>query len=270
MALTKLQRDICRLLAENRIASGESYVAGGVALNEILAASRISRDVDLFHDTDEALEASWSADRLLLEASGYAVLVVRERPALVEAEVGRGGERVRLEWARDSAFRFFPLQRHDELGLTLHPVDLATNKVLALVGRLEARDWIDVIASHERLQPLGCLAWAACAKDPAFGPAAILDGAARSGRYSSEEIRQLSFAGPPPDAAQLARSWHRILDSAREIVSILPPEEAGTCVLDASGGLFRGSPAELQEALRAGGIVFHPGRIRGALPELKT
>ena len=42
MALTGLQRAICRLLADNRVASGESYVAGGVALNEVLAAARIS------------------------------------------------------------------------------------------------------------------------------------------------------------------------------------------------------------------------------------
>ena len=42
MALTGLQRAVCRLLADNRIASGESYVAGGVALNEAIAAARIS------------------------------------------------------------------------------------------------------------------------------------------------------------------------------------------------------------------------------------
>lgn len=53
--------------------------------------------------------------------------------------------------ARDSANRFFPLQPHEDLGLTLHPFDLATDKVPALVGRLEVRDWIDVIASHEHL-----------------------------------------------------------------------------------------------------------------------
>jgi hypothetical protein len=49
MALTKLQRAICRLIARNRIDSGESYVAGGVALTELIAAPRISRDIDLFH-----------------------------------------------------------------------------------------------------------------------------------------------------------------------------------------------------------------------------
>ncbi len=269
MALTGLQRAVCRLLAQNRIASGESYVAGGVALNELVAAARISRDIDLFHDTDEALAASWHADRLLLEANGFAVLVVRERATFVEAEVGAGGDRVRLEWARDSAYRFFPLQQHEEFGLTLHPFDLATNKVLALVGRLEVRDWVDVITSHDRIQPLGYLAWGACAKDPAFGPTAILEGAARSGRYSVEEVTQLAFASDPPDAVQLARSWHQLLDSARQVVALLPPDEVGTCVLDRSGGLFRGSPSELPGSLRDGRLLFHRGRIRGALPQLK-
>ena len=269
MALTELQRAVCRLLAEHRIVSGESYVAGGAALNELIGAARISRDLDLFHDTDEALAASWRADRLLLEANGYEVVVVRDRETFVEAEVSAGGDGVRLEWARDSAYRFFPLQQHEELGLTLHPFDLATNKVLALVGRLEVRDWVDVIASDERIQPLGYLAWAACGKDPGFGPAAILEGAARSSRYTAEEVRQLAFAGEPPDAAHLSRAWHRILDLARQIVSLLPPEEAGTCVLDASGRLLRASPAQLRRLVREG-VVFHGGRIGGALPQLKA
>ena len=57
MALTDYQRGVCRLLAENRIRSGESYVAGGAALNELLRAPRLSRDIDLFHDTEQALAA---------------------------------------------------------------------------------------------------------------------------------------------------------------------------------------------------------------------
>ena len=63
MALTEFQRGVCRLLAENRIRSGESYVAGGAALNELLHAPRRSRDLDLFHDTEQALAASWAAPR---------------------------------------------------------------------------------------------------------------------------------------------------------------------------------------------------------------
>jgi hypothetical protein len=47
------------------------------------------------------------------------------------------------------------LVEHEELGLVLHPFDLATNKVLALVGRLEVRDWVDVIECNDRIQPFG-------------------------------------------------------------------------------------------------------------------
>ena len=83
MVLTDLQRSICQLIAANRVATGEAYVAGGAALNEILAAPRISRDLDLFHDTREALLATWDADSSLLEAHGYLIQVVRERPSFV-------------------------------------------------------------------------------------------------------------------------------------------------------------------------------------------
>ena len=55
MALSDFQREICRLLARRRIEAGESYLAGAAALNELLGAVRLSRDLDLFHDADEAV-----------------------------------------------------------------------------------------------------------------------------------------------------------------------------------------------------------------------
>ena len=73
MALTEFQRDVCRRLGQNRISAGEAYLAGGATLNELFAAPRISRDVDLFHDSEEAVAATWDADRLLLETSGFSV-----------------------------------------------------------------------------------------------------------------------------------------------------------------------------------------------------
>jgi hypothetical protein len=268
MALLDFQRALCRLLAENRIASGESYVAGGAALNELLGAARLSRDLDLFHDTEEALAATWQADRGLLERHGYSLRVLRERPSFVEADVTRQGERTLVQWARDSAFRFFPLVRHEDFGLTLHPFDLATNKLLALVGRVEVRDWVDIIECHERLQPLGFLAWAACGKDPGFSPASLLELAART-RYSAVEVEQLAFPVAPPDAGVLSRKWRASLESARDVVARLPGDRAGTCVLLATGELCRASPADLPRLLARGSLIFHQGRIRGAWPEVK-
>ena len=140
--------------------------------------------------------------------------------------------------------------------------------MLALVGRLEARDWVDLITCHERIQRLGYLAWAASGKDPGFSPAAILEQAGRSARYSEAEIAALSFAGSPPDAAGLSQRWHAMLDEARDLVSLLPSREIGKCVLDQDGNLFVGDAKQLPAALNEGTVRFHEGSIRGALPRL--
>jgi hypothetical protein len=138
--------------------------------------------------------------------------------------------------------------------------------VLALVGRLEVRDWVDVIECNEKIQPFGYMAWAACGKDPGFSPDAILEHARRSGRYSAEEVLELSFEPEPPDPAVLSKRWHSILDEAKLVVSSLPPKEIGKCVLTRDGSLYRGSASELENQLE--NIQFHKGSIRGALPRL--
>jgi hypothetical protein len=267
MALSPYQIDVLRTLAARRKAGGESYVAGGVALNCALATPRLSRDIDLFHDTAEALAVSWSQDRIALASAGHAVTVVRESPSFVEALVARGTQRVLVQWARDSAYRFFPLREDDQLGLTLHPLDLATNKALALVGRLEPRDWVDMLECHARLQPLGCLLWAACGKDPGYTPDFLVELAARQ-RYAQPELDTLAFDAPPPDASALSRRWKTAIAEAREIVNLLPPESAGTCVLSQNATPFVGTIDELRNEYSQNRLLFHPGRIGGVWPTL--
>lgn len=268
MALTEYQRGVCRLIAANRIRGGDSYVAGGAALAAATVSPRVSRDIDLFHDTREAVAATWAADRRLLEAGGHAVEVTRDLPGFIEAVVSRAGSQVVLQWVQDSAFRFFPLVEHADFGLTLHPVDLAVNKTLALVGRLEVRDWIDLHACHGRIQRLGYLAWAACGKDPGLNPLFILEQASRTARYAQAEVDRLDFAGPAPDAAALSRAWLAMMEEARAIVGILPPGMVGTCVLDMTGALFTEGQDGLRAALARDALHFHAGAIRGALPRI--
>jgi hypothetical protein len=268
MALTEFQRTLCRLIAANHLERGEAYVAGGVALNLLTEGKRISRDIDLFHDTLEALDATWQADRRLLEHYDYELRSIHERPGYVEAVVAKGQDAILVQWTRDSAFRFFPLLQHEELGLVLHPFDLATNKVLALAGRLEIRDWIDMITCHEQIQPLGYLVWAACGKDPGFSPLTIMEEAGRSGHYTNAELEGLSFEGPAPDIADLLRKWHLMVREACEIVKVLPAGQVGTCVLQRRGDFYRGSLAQLKRDVAAKDLVFHSGRIRGAYPQI--
>lgn len=267
MALTPLQRRICLLLAEQRKRSGESYVAGDAALNELLGGARRSRDVDLFHDTGEALAVTWRLDHAALANAGLLVNPTREGPAFVQASVSDGVESEVLQWVQDSAYRFFPLVEHATFGLTLHPFDHATNKVLALAGRRKVRDWVDAIQCHTALQPLGYLAWAAAGKDPGLSPSFILEQAART-RYVQAELDQLDFGGPAPSAAALSATWHQAVEEARAVVALLPPEQAGRCVLDGEGGLQRAPPEALARDLTSGRVAYHEGRIRGAFPEV--
>jgi hypothetical protein len=269
MAVTAFQSDILKLLADRRRETGESYVAGGVALNQLLGTPRKSHDIDLFHDTEEALAASWADDRNRLTAHGYDVQILREGMSFVEARVLRDGNHTILQWARDSAFRFFPLLVDDVMGLTLHPFDLATNKILALVGRLEPRDWIDVLNCDQRIQPFGLMVWASCGKDPGFNPRSMLAAASRS-HYSQAEIDALDFEGVPPDAGALGSRWHEMLETASRIVALLPPGEVGKCVVTPSHQLFSGSVEALHLAVTENRLVYHEGRIGGAFPSIKS
>jgi hypothetical protein len=265
VALTAFQQGICRLLAPTRM-ERESYVAGGVALNTLLQATRRSRDVDLFHDTAEAVSRTIEQDSQQLRDAGYEVHFVRQAPTFAEAVVEKDGETSLMQWVQESAYRFFPLIENAELGLALHPFDLATNKVLAMAGRLEPRDWIDLITCHRQLQPLGYLVWAACGKDPGFSPISLLQEIRRASRYSQAELDVLDFDGRVPNAAQLGSEWHAMLREAKAVCDILPADKAGTCVCRRRDELCTASPDELAGALAEERLWFHSGSIGGAWP----
>lgn len=267
MALSAFQREVCRLLAQNRAAVG-GYVAGAAALNTLLGGARLSDDVGVFHDTEAAVAASWHADRQTLEQHGFAALSLRAFPTFIEARIERGGEILLMQWAYDSAFRFFPLIEHPDFGLTLHPLDAATNKVLAFVGRIEPRDWVDTMTCSDTLQHFGLLAWAACGKDPGYSPLFLLEESARTARFSAPEFAKLSFDGTPPNPVELGLKWRAMLAQAHEIAEILPSEEVGKCVLNADGTLCNLGPRELETALQNGALRFHEGRICGAWPQI--
>ena len=267
MALTAFQSSVLRLLADNRRNNAESYVAGGLALNYKLGTPRVSRDIDVFHDSEEALLRSWESDSSTLAANGFAVKLLRKYASFVEADVSKGNDHLEMQWGWDSAYRFFPLQDDPVTGSTLHPLDLATNKLAALVGRTEVRDWIDVITCAQQIQPLAFLFSAACGKDPGFSPVSMLEYVARR-RHCQEEIDAKIIPGGTYDVASLSRFWHEEIERARETLKVFPREEAGKAVLTKDGELFRGTDEEFLAALSAGEIVFHEGHLGGTWPRI--
>lgn len=267
MAVTPFQSGVLRVIARSRKDGDETYVAGGLALNHQLGRPRVSSDIDVFNSTYEALERSSDADCAALSRAGYRLDVVRKRDFIVEVRVTRDGQSTDLQWVQDSAYRFFPLIEDELLGLTLHPFDLATNKLLALAGRRVPRDWVDTISCSEQIQPLGLLAWAANGKDIGLTPLFILEMAMRT-HYAQQEFDVAIVNHADYDLGDLSRRWHDMIWRARETVKLLPPEQVGKAVVNADGTLFNGTDAELVAALEAGTLRFHEGHIGGAWPRI--
>lgn len=104
MALTELQKRIMRRLALNR--SESSYLAGGVILN--LDWPRRSDDIDIFHDSDEAVSVAAQKDIADLAAEGLSVTIDIKAYGLFEAPYPMHlRQPLSNGWARPS-FDFFP------------------------------------------------------------------------------------------------------------------------------------------------------------------
>ena len=243
-----------------------SYLAGGAALHFEPNSTRFSRDLDFFHDSAERVARAFARDRATLAAAGYTMLVTLSQPGFVRATVTRGDESTRVDWAHDSAWRFMPLVRDPRGGWLLHSVDLAINKVLALVGRDEARDFVDVLFVHDRILPLGALCWAAVGKDPGFTPLSLLELLKRRGRYRPEDFSRLDLR-VPFDLVAAKGSWRAALDGAETFCRSRPPDEIGALYW---------SPADLRFVMPRPGetppqdVVPHFGTPGGVLPRVSN
>lgn len=265
MALTAFQKEILSLLARNR--SPDSFFAGGATLNR--ERPRQSQDFDIEHVAAAAVERSFEQDRRALQQAGYAVrLHDTTRPAsgFARAAVEGSSGRTLIDWTWDSAVRFFPVVEDPDFGWRLHDVDLAINKVLAMAGRREPRDYHDVVSLIRVDVPLAALAWAACGKDAGMTPDLILDELTRHSRYSPDELAADIVTDDPVDPVALKADLHRAVGEARDLFATLPLDQAGLLYLTPSNDIAPPDP----EAVRAGRLRLHSPSVGGSVPSLAT
>jgi len=260
MPLTPFQERVAGLLAVHR--TEDSYLAGGSALHIAPNSKRYSNDLDYFHDSEERVASAFAADRSLLENKGFTVEVAMNQPGYIRAVVRKEKEATKVEWARNSAWRFLPPVRDEVAGVVLHPVDLAINKLLALVGRDEPRDFLDIMDADERILSLGALCWAAAGKDPGYTPPLLLSLLRRRGHYRPEDFARLRLR-EPLDLPRLKERWLRALDEAEAFVARQPPEELGCLYYSKQKREFVSD-----FALGDPDVVPHFGRPGGILPTL--
>jgi len=261
MPLNDLQKEILPLIANNRCL--ESYLAGGSLLNRSEDSPRFSRDLDIFHESLKAVEEAAKKDETCLVRHGFSVQWLLQKPGFHQAIVtSKQGDAIKMEWAQESNFRFFPLDQDPLFGFRLHDADLATNKILALAGRQTARDFLDALFLHQSYLSLGALIWAASGKDPGLTPEWILNEAKRENRFSQEALERAQAENDlvcPIDVIQTKQTWLRACQEAESLFRMLPPDEMGCLYLDKQGKPRTPDGNKID-------LTLHYATVRGTLP----
>jgi hypothetical protein len=137
-----------RELARIGLAATQEYgfaLAGGYALTTHGLVNRATEDVDLFTnhlDPDEFTRAVEAISAAFTQA-GHPVTVVRRAELYARLHVGQDDPvqvELAYDWRSENPARF-------DIGPVLDRDDVVAGKVLALWGRQEARDYIDVHAA---------------------------------------------------------------------------------------------------------------------------
>jgi hypothetical protein len=265
MPLTNFQKDVLEAIVANR--SELSHFAGGLVLNAPADSSRFSEDFDIFHDEVEDLVNSSERDVTALREAKFEVDLMdgdtswKTPCTFRKARVRKEGHSVEVDWAQDSAFRFFPIVHDEVLGWRLHLFDMAINKALAITSRRETRDYIDIVELC-RIYPLEAILWAACGKDPGYNPLSLHTMVVRFARIDPLQMDKIKARSL--DSIAMKEEWTDFHDKARQELTFLADEQPdmpiGVAFVDEKGepGWIRSNPS----------LKIHAPSLRGCWPSV--
>ena len=140
--LSDLQWRIIRLVAQLPEAEGFA-LAGGAALIAREAVDRRTKDVDFFATREDQVRRLQGGLLDAATARGLVVDLLETYPGFSRLVVSDNQQRCEIDLAYDARIR---VAEPTEYGAVLSLDELAAEKVLALFGRAEARDFVDVAA----------------------------------------------------------------------------------------------------------------------------
>jgi len=168
-----------------------------------------------------------------------------------------------IDWAADSAVRFFPVEADPLLGWRLHLFDMAVNKALALSARTVTRDYVDMVELESHF-PLEATCWAACGKDPGFSPLFLLTMMRRFAKIDPASLDEIKARDLDP--IDLKRRWIAMSDRAEaaieRVANSQPELPIGIAFLDADK-----IPRWVESAPD---LVQHPPSVRGCWPTISN
>lgn len=140
--LSPLQEQVAEIIAGLEEAK-DFALAGGAALIA-RGDERQTRDLDFFGLTSDEVDRLVPAVDRALRAAGFTVVHVQGNPGFARIAVEGGGDRTEVDLGADA--RLFPAAPWHRAPV-LNGEELAVDKVLAVFGRAEARDFVDLLAS---------------------------------------------------------------------------------------------------------------------------
>jgi hypothetical protein len=181
--LSPLQQRVAVIIAG--VAEAKDFaLAGGAALIVRGEAQRETRDLDFFGTSANGADRLVPVAEQALRNAGLDVERVVANPGFARLLVEEGSDRTEVDLACDA--RLFPAEQGPGYWL-LSMGELAVDKVLAVFGRAEARDFVDLGAILERFE-LGHLFERAVQKDRGFTPRLFAEAAGRFGRLRRDEF----------------------------------------------------------------------------------
>jgi predicted nucleotidyltransferase component of viral defense system len=182
--LSALQRTVLAVLS--RLDASASFaLAGGAALIVHGVVSRTTRDLDLFTEESRHVTTLHAALTSGLVERGLSVAVISATETFVRLEVHDpgSGERIEVDLGVDVRMAA-PITT--AVGRVLSIDELAADKMLALFGRAELRDFLDVADLLARF-PKERLVELAVAKDAGFTLARFAESLAALHRFSDAD-----------------------------------------------------------------------------------
>ncbi len=144
--LSPLQERVAHIVAELPEAR-DFALAGGAALIIRGDIDRRTRDLDFFGPSAVAVDRLVPAAERALLADGLAVERIVDHPGFTRLVVSGGSDQTEVDFGSDA--RLFGVE--ERLGIRLlSGEELAVDKLLALFGRAEARDFVDLWAVADR------------------------------------------------------------------------------------------------------------------------
>lgn len=205
--LRPLQRQVAQIIAGLEEAE-EFALAGGAALIARGDVRRETRDLDFFGLTSASVDRLVPAVERALLAAGLTIQRVQVNPGFARLVVESGDDRTELDLAADA--RLYPAEPGEPAPM-LRGEELAVDKVLALFGRAEARDFLDLMEVEPRYG-LDRLCQLASEKDRGFAPAVLAEMLARFNR-----LRRAEFGIDDVRYAQLGNDVERWRAHALEL-----------------------------------------------------